>query len=265
MKSFFRSILLIVSLLLVPTVSASANEITQAQESSVRINVTKTLSTIAFGDSNSQNFRGGISNWYEQLQAKTIANTITLQFGNQSITYNFTFNNQSNGGVSMSPTMLGDRNAQYNIGAVLGSIPSAQIGFVMLGTNDAYRGGPVDQFIASYRNFITLIKKSRKVGSLVILAVPAMTPPYNCPSRCFPFVNNPQVDMVIPYNQKLSRISYFCASIGFRCVFIDSAANMPTDSNYIDNSNGIHLLNPAQKMIASKAYDYLRQVSALLS
>ena len=207
------------------------------------------LSTVAFGDSNTQDFAAGIRNWYETLQAQLKA---------APVQYYFTFNNQSVGGKSAAPTQLNGQNAQYDINAALNNIGFTNIGFVMLGTNDAYRGVTVTTYIASYQALISTIRASGKVGSLVIISVPPMIPPYNCLTGCFPFPNNPQVDRVIPYNQQLAAISTYCATLHYRCSFINSSAQIPLNATYIDPGTGIHLLNPAQAVIANNAYNFLK-------
>src|SRR5262249_50747750 len=156
-------------------------------------------STVAFGDSNTTDFAAGIVNWYERLAALNSAQPLHRVGLNDTMTvYNLTFNNQSLGGKSVAATMLGNQNAQYDIVGALSHISNTDVGLVLLGTNDAYRGVTVPAFVAADKNLIATIHASGKVGRLVFLSVPPMTPPYNCAANCFPFPNNPQVDRVIP-------------------------------------------------------------------
>lgn len=251
LKAFF-GIAMIATLL---TLGVSGNILAQSSLDASRtyLRTKLTLSTVVFGDSNTQDFGPGIRNWYETLQSQIIA---------APIQFNFTFNNQSVGGKSVALTWLDGQDAQYDINAALNKIGYTNIGFVMLGTNDAYRGVTVSAYIASYRALISAVYASGKVGTLVIMSVPPMIPPYNCLTGCFAFPTNPQVDRVVPYNQQLATIATYCGAIHYRCNFINSSAQIPLNATYIDPGTGIHLLNPAQAIIANNVYNLLKGIPA---
>src|SRR5258708_5017018 len=222
--------------------------------------VGRIVNTVAFGDSNTLDFAPGITNWYERLATQLVVNPIRTRSNSQTVSYRFTLNNQSVGAKSVAPTLLNGQNAQYDINAALSNVRYADMGFVMLGTNDAYRGVTVTAFVASYQALISTVKASGKVVRLEILSVPPMIPPYNCISGCYHFPNNPQVARDVPFNQQLATISTYCSTIGYQCDFINSSAQIPLNTTFIDTGTGIHLLNPAQAVIADSIYNALHAI-----
>jgi len=258
---FSKRLIVPAIILIWPTLIASGQS-GRAPSSSVIVN--KTIATVAFGDSNTTDFAGGIVNWYERIASFKVAQPVRRQSGYATVVYSTTLNNQSVGGTSVAPTMLGTQNAQYDIVGALNHVTHADIGFVMLGTNDAYRGVTVSAFVNSYEQLISTIHASGKVNRLVILSVPPMTPPYNCISGCYPFPHNPEVDRVVLYNQQANALLTYCLGIHFACSLLDSSAQIPLNSSYIDPGTGIHLLNPAQAAIANNVFAYLSPLFTII-
>src|SRR5579863_4591298 len=104
-QTFFKPLLITAIVTILPTLMASAQG---ADRPLLKDSVLhKTLATVVFGDSNTTDYTSGIVNWYERLASLNTGHPIQVNGFQTSTVYSLTFNNQSVGGKSVAPTMLG--------------------------------------------------------------------------------------------------------------------------------------------------------------
>jgi uncharacterized membrane protein len=224
-------------------------------QTSLKINAADTTSFVVIGDSNTTPWLSGTTSWFKKLEnkVKALYPTKIYQFTNLAVN-----------GKSVTPTFEGSTSMQYDINQALGSITETDIGLIMLGTNDAWRGQSVSDFQTYYKSMISTIKNSGKINQLYILAVPPEISPYNCiGTTCWRNSHNPQTERVVPFNTFLSTIPAYCTSIGFSCTYINSSNGISLSTTYLNAGDGIHLLNPAQEIVATNVFNVVKANTAV--